>query len=188
MASIEPLQLPGIQVGSTGLAAPVEPDAALHALRETRRITTATRWLIGDLAWASIGHDPQRIPELLQNIEGWDIDDRPTLMAALVLTRTYPSEARFPDLSWTHHKEVAKREDRSEWLQKASANRWSVHQMREAIRDRNNPDRIGARYKTWRSRHKKVLIEATRYLDEHPAASVILNGDGGWRILHPQDQ
>jgi N6-adenosine-specific RNA methylase IME4 len=54
------------------------------------------------------------------------------------------------NLTWGHHREVAPLEppEQDEWLNEAENNRWSVHELRKALRKRGSatPDLPGTRY------------------------------------------
>lgn len=188
MTDIEQIRLPGIEIGITGLQNHVEPVDAYTALRQTGRVTTATRWLVGDLAWAAIDQDPKRIPELLQTIAGWDVDDRPSLMASILVSRRFPPEYRFASLSWSHHREVAKLEPdvAHGWLQDAEAEGWSVHRMREAIRESKRlaaPKQTEAVPKPWHIVHQDAVREIAELFAGQPDAIVLLSSDGTWKTV-----
>jgi len=182
------LSLPGITVTKTGLEGDIPPPDAYTALKRFRNVTTATRWIIGDLAWAAIDHDPKRVPELLQNIAEWDIDDRPALMASLLVAHRFPVETRHENLSWSHHKEVAKFDDTDAhyWLGRADHEKWSVHRMRETIRETRAltaPEQTEAIPKPWHTEHRAAVREISELFARQPDATVLLSSDGTWKTV-----
>lgn len=55
------------------------------------------------------------------------------------------SKQRHPDLSWTHHRHVAKLapDDQSYWLQQAHDQKWTSHELRENVMASRTPTKEG---------------------------------------------
>ncbi len=100
-----------------------------------RRIGSVGRsiqWLLGD--WLAYGSSRfgERYARAAK-ISGYDVQ---TLMNMVYVASRFPISRRREKLSWSHHEAVAAQEveDQEYWLSQAIAHRWSVSDLRVALR------------------------------------------------------
>lgn len=181
------LDLPGVSVTPVGVGDPttITPTQALDALRTLRPVGAAWRWITGDLVLALADHDVTRLHEAWQHLAGLDVDDRPSLMASVLVSIQIPPERRRAGLSWSHHRTVAKLppEEGDRWLDIAEAEGLSNHDLEGRIRDAREAARQDELpgMKPWRTEHRKTLDAIGKLFAEDPDAVVILAADGSWR-------
>ncbi len=129
------LGIPGVTIDGTGLRLSAEIEFAdwekiglhLGALRDL------TSWCLGD--WINVGE--ALYGELVA--QGVEVTGRSkvTLLEYARVARQVPHSRRCAGLSFSHHQLVAGKEasEQDEWLNRAEANRWSIEEMRGALRD-----------------------------------------------------
>lgn len=181
------LQLP---FDDRGLTAPVTPAEALLALPRLRRHTGAVRWLAGDLVLDLIEGDPSRLHEAWQQIEGLDIDDRPSLMRSVAVAMAIPHPRRRPALSWSHHRAVAglPAEEQDRWLDEAEQRPLTVAALERAIADEqgeddDEPELFPPPPPPWHRRHPAAVAALDEVFATDPGAAVVVRADGTWRLL-----
>lgn len=132
------LALPGLDITATGARptdlALLDPDAILGALGLLRRLDTASRFVIGDLAWAlatAYDNDTRRALTALAD-QG---HDRGMLSAAMAVAASVPHEVRRESLTWSHHKAVRSmsRDAQARWLTLAEVEGWTALRMESEI-------------------------------------------------------
>ena len=100
--------------------------------RRIRSSQDSTNWGLGDLSLKVETKYGERTTEKYANDVGVEVA---TLRNYKLVSNSYQFSWRRENLSWWHHSVVAARDDRLEWLQKASENKWSSRQMLTAIKD-----------------------------------------------------
>ena len=122
------------RLGSVGWIA--DPNLAYGDwLRQGSRLGMASRtaaWWIGDWVRYGATHHGERY-KLAAKITGYDVQ---TLMnLAYVASRFHPSDRR-PDVSWSHHAELAplERAQQQSWLSRVIADRLSQKDLRRELR------------------------------------------------------
>ena len=92
-------------------------------------------WWLGDWIIAGEQYFPEKYSQALEETM-YTIG---RLKNCVYVCRHVPAENRFSELSFEHHYQVAKFDDKKkqrEWLEKAIKNHWSVSQLRNAIMGR----------------------------------------------------
>ena len=100
--------------------------------RRLGRLGTGANWWIGDWVRYGATHHGER-SKLAAKITGYDVQ---TLMnLAYVASRFHPSDRR-PDVSWSHHAELAplERAQQQSWLSRVIADRLSQKDLRRELR------------------------------------------------------
>ncbi len=103
-------------------------------------IGKAWQWWIGD--WLNYGET--RWGEKYAQAVDEGLDYQAAANAAWV-SKALPFSLRKEELSWNHHQAVAPFDtptEQTEWLDKAVSNKWSVSELREQIREANQPDPV----------------------------------------------
>jgi hypothetical protein len=100
--------------------------------KQIGRAGNGTSWWLGD--WLRYGN--ARFGEkytLAARITGYD---EQTLMNYVYVASHVPAPQRRPDISWSHHAEVAglERGEQAEWLDRIASNRMSVKDLRRSLR------------------------------------------------------
>lgn len=117
-----------------------------------KRIDSGIQWMLGD--WMLYGE--RSWGSMYQHIAketGFEVG---TLRNCVWLARRFELSLRRDNLSYGHHKLVAKLSDREaeKWLDTAEANGWSVAKLREALKPKGDDDPIP----------RNVLLEADNKL------------------------
>lgn len=132
----------GFRLSKTGLSAhkPHKPpsfDDWQQLGEYLRWMEGAIHWLIGD--WVRYGeqHFHERASQAV-DATGWALDT--VKQTAWVAERVHP-ERRDPDLSYSHHREIADLPptDQSRWLKRAKRDGLSVEKLRRAIHTEQAP-------------------------------------------------
>ena len=135
------IQIPGVQVTRIGLIieSDISPEDAANVFACVERITGSANWIWGDiLAFSERMWGNQFVEgKYAHAIESTGLASSTLRQVALVSVRI-PIERRRPELTFTHHAEVAMHFDttatQDEWLDKAIAGKWSAIELRRAIR------------------------------------------------------
>jgi hypothetical protein len=100
--------------------------------RRIGAVSRSIQWLLGD--WIAYGNLKfgERYARAAQ-ITGYDTQ---SLMNMVYVASRFPFSRRRENLSWSHHEAVAALDDEDQccWLDQASANRWSVADLRMMLR------------------------------------------------------
>jgi hypothetical protein len=122
---------------ATGLVAwvPERELAAPEWAAAGRRIGAVGRgiqWLLGD--WIAYGN--LKFGERYARASKITGYDRQTLMNMVYVGSRFPISRRRENLSWSHHEALASLgiEEQERWLEQASADRWSVADLRTMLR------------------------------------------------------
>lgn len=104
----------------------------VEAGRKLCRVSACVNWWIGD--WLNYGENKYG-EKYAAAIEATGIEEQ-VLMNVSYVCRSVNLTTRLDSLSWSHHREVAplRPKDQQHWLALASENKWSVSQLRQAIR------------------------------------------------------
>ena len=132
---------PGIQVTEDGvfLERPPSIEAIEGALSQLSSWTGSLKWTIGSL-----------VSQVDDDVLAQAADHRHISVESLLrygwVWRAFPAAAdRHPQLSWSHHAELAPKrfssEDRKKWLDMAAENGWNKLELREAMKDEHTPKR-----------------------------------------------
>jgi hypothetical protein len=123
---------------------PREIDARTWASAGRRfgAVGRGIQWLLGD--WIAYGNS--RFGERYaraSKITGYDTQ---TLMNMVYVASRFPVSRRRENLSWSHHEALAahSEEEQERWLDGASANRWSVADLRMMLRTSRKGDGVAA--------------------------------------------
>mgnify|MGYP001582717872 CR=1 FL=1 len=96
----------------------------------------ASQWVLGDLALLVKTHHGERTLERYAQSIGVE---HGTLENYGRVARAYEKPMRIGNLSWYHHRLLAARPDRLEWLAKAAEHQWSTHLLQEQTHLADNP-------------------------------------------------
>ena len=105
-----------------------------------QRVEAAIQWVIGD--WLNYGEEKygeDYAAALPDTDRGYE-----SLGQCKWVAKAVEPSTRVQELSWSHHREVAKLEPESQkfWLDLAVEYDWSVRELRDAIRDANKPEEL----------------------------------------------
>jgi hypothetical protein len=104
------------------------PDLVQEGI-SARRDRDGAQWRLGDLALeVETSYGGGELERYAEEI-GLEYD---TLRRYRDVSRAYVFATRVANLSFSHHRQVAARPDRLEWLQRADAGGWSVRRLQEA--------------------------------------------------------
>jgi hypothetical protein len=107
-------------------------EEAVLEWEETDKLEAQVQWRRGDIALALKPVYGEHTLDKFAETVGVDYD---TIHRYRQVAKAYEYPTRIGNLSWSHHQCICIRENRLEWLQKASEARpkWSVSQMLEEI-------------------------------------------------------
>jgi hypothetical protein len=107
----------------------------LEAGKRLASISACVNWWIGDWLMFGVKSYGDRIQVAEDTAQAMGLNSE-TLRASLWVSEHVEDVRRITTLSWSHHREVAplKPKDQQHWLALASENKWSVSQLRQAIR------------------------------------------------------
>lgn len=135
-------RLPGVEWTPTGLQ--VTEDLSYERFEEIAaacgQAGDAARWYLGDLfVWAETRYGE----EAAQAYQAARVTER-TLRRYIQTAAQIPAGRRRPNLSFSHHAEVAGQppEIRDSLLERAEKHEWTVGELRERIQDAKRLDRI----------------------------------------------
>lgn len=95
-----------------------------------------TQWAWGDLALqVEVGYGEHSLEKFAEEVgvEFGNLQDYRRVAAA------YEKSARAGNLSWRHHRLLASRPDRLEWLARAAEHGWSTRRLQEEVQLADNP-------------------------------------------------
>lgn len=130
-------------------------------------------WAQGDLAVrVLIGRKSEALEEFTLRIGA----DYETFQEYRRIAIAFPPESRRLSLSFTHHKAVATREDRHEWIARAAAEKWSRPQMLDSIKAqiRPIPTLVGIESETPNDIPSTITNHDTVFVSEQEAVNDLL--------------
>jgi hypothetical protein len=112
-------------------------DAGMAALRELGVIERGSRWAIGDLL-VFLGKHYGETYDAAAGATGYQVQ---TLKNMAWVSRRVPPELRREDVSWGHHRIVAKfeQDEQAEWLAKAAENEWTSAELSRELERVSEP-------------------------------------------------
>ena len=161
-----------VKARKSGLWLPVELtiDAWFEIGTQIAAIGDSSAWWLGD--WLIYGKRrfPDRYKEAIENIP----PDYQTLRNYAWVCRQFPATRRRATLSFQHHAEVASLypDEQEEWLDKAEALSWSMHEFRRQLRAG------GAGNRRQSDGSVKLMLEITSEQRERWRAAATANGVG----------
>jgi hypothetical protein len=113
-------------------------DACMAALRELGVIERGSRWAIGDLL-VFLGKRYGETYDAAADATGYQAQ---TLKNMAWVSRRVPPELRHEDVSWGHHRIVAKfeQDEQAEWLEKSAENGWTSAELSRELKRAGEPD------------------------------------------------
>lgn len=107
----------------------------IEAGQKLCRVSACVNWWIGDWLCFGISSYGDRSRLATEHAESLGLT-HDAITNALYVSERVALSLRSESLSWSHHREVAplKAKDQKHWLALASENKWSVSQLRQAIR------------------------------------------------------
>lgn len=150
-------------------------------LRERlRSVVSKSNWEAGDIAAeieTSYGGGELEAAAAYAGIDYATLRDYRRVAAA------YGNVERFTNLSWFHHRVLAARDDRLDWLAKAEPNGWSVRAMLAAIEE---AEQITAAQRDARNQWHLRLREVIAWANDY----IMLSADDeiAWQLQDTQNQ
>lgn len=149
-------------LSSTGVSLPddTQEDEYANLGHVLLQLQTSTQWLIGD--WLNFGIDRQwgETYKAVAEHFGYEVE---TLWTYASVCRSVESLTRIKDLSFSHHRAVAKlsTEDQRIWLEHARGNGWSSKQLgAELSRALREPVKKPSRWEVWQHKLDGLLAQA----------------------------
>lgn len=165
------VQIPGVRVGRLGLT--IERDLSIEEMGTVfsclQHIAGCSNWLWGDaLAFAGNKWGNRYTQSKYEQAFACTALAIPTLKATKFTAERIPMDRRRPELTFTHHCEIAfaysDSAEQDRWLDRAIEENWSVPQLRKAIRTDKQEIHEEPNPEPGKYRHIAALMDARRWL------------------------
>lgn len=164
-----------ISLSAVGIQLPddLSIDDYLRLSMAVVQVESSVQWWLGDLLAFGLRKSDQDFAwgETYQQVAAATGQDVNTLYTLAWVSRSVEFSLRKENLSYSHHKEIAKLEPDAQayWLEQAAQNGWSVRALRDAIRPPALPAGVDAITQKWQRNRRKMLEDAQKIAHEHGA-------------------